>query len=205
MDVDPVFEEFAAVLSTAATAHMMALSGIRRMQEYWVDRLAQAQPPTTPDSVVHLSSGDPRDPASLNYSKWRLGDLPALLATGGVVMAQISQQWAVAVFTEWEEHYRARLTAASGASEPLRLSAFGDLRRFRNDIVHHRGVATKENTGRCEMFPHWFVPGDVLYFDERKVGEFMAHLKLAAHLPAGGWGDPERVGSSAIARRLDPH
>jgi hypothetical protein len=204
MEIDPVFEEFAAVLSTAATAHMMALSGIRRMQEYWVDRLAQAQPPTTPDSVVHFSSGDPRDPVGLNYSRWRLGDLPALLATGGVVMAQISQQWVVAVYTEWEEHYRARLTVEGGASEPLRLHAFGDLRHFRNDIVHHRGVATKNNTGRCEVFAHWFAPGDVLYFDDKKVAEFMAQLKLAEHLPADGWGDPERVGSSAVVRRVGP-
>ena len=30
----------------------------------------------------------------------------------------------------------------------------GDLRHMRNDIVHHRGVASADHTGRCRVL-HW--------------------------------------------------
>lgn len=72
MEVDPIFQEFTDVLSRAAVAHAMAISGIRRMHEYWTDQLLNARPPTTASSVVNLSTGDPRDEGSITYSEWRL-------------------------------------------------------------------------------------------------------------------------------------
>lgn len=81
-------------------------------------------------------------PTMVAYLKWRLGDLPELLGEGGKVATRISQQWVISVYTEWEEHYRQRISDAMGLSEPLKLPPFGDLRHFRNNIVHHRGIAT---------------------------------------------------------------
>lgn len=167
-----------------ASAHAFALNGIRREREYWEARLAAPEHPgTTADSTVWISDKHPNAPGSLTYSRFRLGDLPDVLGEGGAVMAQISQQWAVAVVTAWDQEYRRRITEAIGVAEPLRLSPFGDLRRFRNDIVPHQGVATERNTGRCEVFKHWFHRGDVLYFDQAKVAEFMTSLEIAIQTP----------------------
>lgn len=176
----PVFQEFVDVLTLAASAHALALSGIRREREFWAAAvLSPTVPETTAESTVSIGVGAPQDGDSVTYARWRLGDLPEALAEGGPMMAVISQQWAISVFTDWDVRYRKRITEAMGADKLLNLPEFGDLRHFRNDIVHHRGVASERNTGRCEVLSHWFEVGDVLYFDVWKVAEFMQRLAIA--------------------------
>ncbi|HEX4436987.1 MAG TPA: hypothetical protein VH061_09340 [Solirubrobacteraceae bacterium] len=178
MDVDPVFQEFVDALNALAGAHAFAMQGIEKAREYWTGLVAQAKPPTTADSTVYITQGPQDAPSTVAYSKWRLGDLPELLGGGGSVMTQVSQQWAITLFTEWEAHYRARISKAMGLDKPLQLAAFGDLRHFRNDIVHHRGVATAENSGKAEVFKSWFRQGEPMYFDTYKVAEFMTAVEV---------------------------
>lgn len=182
MALDPAFQEFVNVLNELAGVHVFALQGVREARKYWEGTLAAAEPPTTADSTVFVSDGHPEWPTSVAYSKWRLGDLPHLLGEGGSVATRISQQWVISVYTEWEEHYRKRISDAMGLSEPLKLPPFGDLRLFRHDIVHHRGVATADNSGRCEVFTGWFQPGESMYFDTYKVAEFMRAVRVTDDL-----------------------
>jgi hypothetical protein len=142
MAPDPAFQEFVNVLNELAGVHAFALQGVREARKYWEDKLAAAQPPTTADSTVSISDGHPAWPTSVAYSKWRLGDLPQVLGDDGSVATRISQQWVIAVYAEWDEHYRRRISKAMNLPEPLKLPPFGDLRLFRHDIVHHKGVAT---------------------------------------------------------------
>lgn len=94
---------------------------------------------------------------------------------------RLSQQWIVAFFTFWEHEFRPRL-AESHAVQPneIVVPLLGDLRLLRNDVVHHRGVATAETTGRCEILGHWFELGDEIYL---AVGHF---IELTALFP---WDD----------------
>ncbi len=188
MPFDSAFQECVDALNELAGVHAFALQGVREARKHWEDRLAAAEPPSTPDSTVYISDSHPASPESVAYSKWRLGDLPELLGEGGSVATRISQQWVISVYAEWEEHYRGRISEAMGLSEPLKRPPFGDLRLFRNDIVHHRGIATAENSGRCEVFTGWFQPGDVMYFDTNKVAEFMRAVQVTENLPKEGWG-----------------
>ena len=89
---------------------------------------------------------------------------------------------------EWEEHYRKRISEAMGLSELLKLPPFGDLRLFRHDIVHHRGIATAEHSGKCEVFTGWFRPGETMHVDTNKVAEFMRAVKVTENLPTENWG-----------------
>jgi hypothetical protein len=187
MALDPVFQEFVNVLNELAGVHAFALQGVREARKYWEDKLAAAKPPTTADSTVSISDGHHAWPTSVAYSKWRLGDLPEVLGGGGSVATRISQQWVIAVYAEWDEHYRRRISEAMGLSEPLKLPPFGDLRLFRHDIVHHRGVATAENSGRCKVFTDWFRPGETMYFDTYKVAEFMRAVRVTEELPSERW------------------
>jgi hypothetical protein len=187
MASDPVFQEFVDVLNELAGVHAFALQGVREARKHWEDKLAAVEPPSTADSTVYISDGHPEWPTSVAYSKWRLGDLPELLGGGGSVATRISQQWAIAVYAEWEEHYRRRISDAMGLSEPLKLPPFGDLRRFRHDIVHHRGIATAQHSGGCEVFTDWFRPGETMYFDTHKVAEFMKAVQVTEDLPTENW------------------
>lgn len=174
------------MLNELAGVHAFAVQGVREARKYWEAKLAAVQPPSTADSTVYISDGHPAWPTSVAYSKWRLGDLPEVLGEGGSVATRLSQQWVISVYTEWEKHYRQRISDAMGLSEPLKLAPFGDLRLFRNDIVHHRGVATAENSGKCEVFTDWFKPGEAMYFDTHKVAEFMRAVQATEDLSSKG-------------------
>jgi hypothetical protein len=187
MSVDPIFQEFVDVLNALAGAHAFALAGLSKEREYWSERLASTETPVTEDSTVYISNGRPEYPSTVAYSKWRLGDLPELLGVGGAVMTRVSQQWVISVYAEWDEHYRGLISNAMGLAEPLKLPMFGDLRRFRHDIVHHRGIATAENSGRCEVFRDWFRPGQPMFFDVHRVAEFMTKVEAVETLPRQGW------------------
>jgi hypothetical protein len=52
-----------------------------------------------------------------------------------------------------------------------------DAVRLRNDIVHHRGIATKRNAGCAEVLT-WFDEGDAILVTTARVAEFMGHFGL---------------------------
>lgn len=187
MNADPIFQEFVDVLNALAGAHGFALAGLDKERKYWMEWLASAEPPVTADSPVYIADGRPEFPSTVAYSKWRVGDLPDALAVGGTVMTRVSQQWVISVYVEWEEHYRRLISEARGLSEPLEWPIFGDLRLFRHDIVHHRGIATAENSGKCEVFTNWFKPGQPMFFDIYNVAEFMTNIEAVESLPRQGW------------------
>jgi len=53
----------------------------------------------------------------------------------------------------------------------------GDMRRMRNDVVRHRGIATAANTGKCEEL-RWFQPGDTIYVSDGLLADFMGRARL---------------------------
>ena len=76
--------------------------------------------------------------------------------------------WFTDVYGLWD-YYREQLHAlfeaqvtASDLIKP-EADAFGDLRLIRQDIVHHKSVASSHNTGRCKLLT-WFEPGAPMVF-----------------------------------------
>jgi hypothetical protein len=177
IDAEEIYAELREVLNALAGAHAFALQGIRKERDYWEGQLKNATPPTNSHSTVSLANGPPDAPSTVAYSKWQLGELPQLLAGGGEVMTRISHQWVISTFAEWDEHYRPRITEALGLDEPIGWPPFGDLRHFRNDVVHNRGRASREHSGKAQVFTDWFQRGEAMFFDVFKVAEFMSEVQ----------------------------
>jgi hypothetical protein len=168
--VDDVLADLNQMLRRAAAAHAFSTFGIVQ-----VDRQVAAGPRSAdnPDPAVYIGIGDPNDPASTQYAKFRASELPALLANGGPIATQLGQQWAVFVFTEWEDNFRGRLAAAQSCRlDEIRADVFGDLRLMRNDILHNRASASKDRTGRCKIL-RWFQPGEEVVIKGEHIAEFM--------------------------------
>jgi len=92
---------------------------------------------------------------------------------------QLGQMWAVYVYAEWENNFRPRLAAAHSCSlNQISAYTFGDLRRLRHDVLHHRAIATEEWTGRCELL-HWFKPGEQLIILGEHIADFMSRVPWA--------------------------
>jgi len=169
--VADVLNELGSFLNDAAAAEGVAKLGVELVHEKLRQRV---HPPENPNPTVYFGIGDPNLPTSRRYAAWTFDDIPVVLADDGPVQARLSQQWVVSVFTAWEHEYRPRLASAHGCPpSDLQYPLLGDLRRLRNDIVHHRGVATQANTGRCEVV-HWFSPGDTILVKAEYLAEFMA-------------------------------
>lgn len=77
--------------------------------------------------------------------------LVARMEEGGDTHRRLTQQLIVTLYTAWDAEFRQRIAAAHGVRQQVvQVDFFGDLRHLRNDIVHHRGTATRENSAKCE-------------------------------------------------------
>jgi hypothetical protein len=78
---------------------------------------------------------------------------------GGPNLQIVGNTSLVVVYQYWEDHYRAAI-ASELQVEPaqIQIPVFGELRRFRQAILHHQAIATSE-VEKCERFK-WFKRGD---------------------------------------------
>lgn len=167
--IERVVQELDALLAQAAGAYVFATSGLLRIQEFFA---AVPRMPENPDPTVYLGIGDP-NLSDDKYARFNASDLPRLLAIDGPVAVQLGQQWAVFVFAEWEEDLRPRLANAwNRPMNEIRVDVFGDLRRMRNDILHNRGVASDNWSGKCAVL-RWFKPGDRIVITAKHIAEFI--------------------------------
>lgn len=141
--IEEIASEVAATIAMTETAAI----GIRKM----ADETAAIQPlPEHPDPTIYLGQGDPNDPTTRAHGEWRRSEF--LHRAKEDIPKALSQQWIVATYAQWDHHWRPILADAAGVSESsVKSDLFGDLRLLRNDIVHHGGVATRHNTGRCTL------------------------------------------------------
>lgn len=168
--VEGVLTEFGAFLNDAAATYGIAIAGLGQLSAFLKNNTPPAE---NPDPSFYFGVGDPNDPSSRKHARLRRSDVMRHCAPGGLVWIRLGQQWAVSVFTGWEHEYRPRLAQAHGCNkDDLLYPLLGDLRLIRHDIVHRKGVATIEHTGKCEVL-HWFQPGDEIRLGGEQIGEFL--------------------------------
>jgi hypothetical protein len=183
--------EFIDALNDVAGIHAMAVMGIAAMLS-----VAKDLPAPQPDSTLFVGHGDPNAEEGFAYQRWPIRSLAERLAPEGSVVRALGQQWLVTVAALWNDHYRARIAAALGIEmNDLTDVAMADVNRMRNDVIHHRGIATQRNTGRCELF-RWFAVGEPIHVMPAHVAELMGYLgNVQASKDLGGGG----TGKSAAA------
>jgi hypothetical protein len=171
-----VIEEFQQRVNDAAGVHAIALTGV-----LMVASMSESIELTNrgPESSMFFGHGDPNTPDGFTYQHWKLDDLPAHLAADGPVIRALGQQWLVLVASLWNDEFRSRLAKAKGIrTNEVKDPYFGDINKMRNDIVHHGGIATERNSGRCEVL-RWFSEGEVIDVRPVHVAELADYLGLA--------------------------
>lgn len=171
-----ILDELHKDLNDLMTAHGFACMGLRRLRENFASRPMH---PEDPNPIIDLANvvpdnpDWPKNPGWLPNAEWRLSEAVRQVQDNGPVEALLGRQWVVSVYALWEEEYRPRLAKAHGRDPAEEMyPLLGDLRRIRNDVVHHRGIATADNTGHCEVL-RWFQSGEVIRVDGRHFGEFL--------------------------------
>jgi hypothetical protein len=166
-----VIDEFIARANDVSGVHSISLVSVSQFK-------ATVPRPTNPtsESSLFLGHGDPNTPDGFAYQRWRFDDLDENLGPDGLVWRTLGQQWLVLIASLWNDEFRGRLAAAKGIEKNDVLDpVLADINRMRNDVVHHRGVATAKNSGRCEEL-RWFAPGQAIHIYPMHVAAFMDYL-----------------------------
>lgn len=165
--VDEVMTAFAAFIEAEVAATTMALGALRTLA-YQVIAAIPADMRPEEALLVGVNVPDvgwiPRFDSVAAARAWATEVAPT-----GATSRRLTQQLVVAIHTGWEHEYRRRIATARGLGDSNEVKAdfFRDITRLRNDIVHHHGLATAKNAGKCSTLMRTFGEGDPIYLDDR--------------------------------------
>jgi hypothetical protein len=136
------------------------------------------------------------------------GEVKARNAPDGANFIALGQLCLVSFYDFWNEYLRREYVVAKGKLDPkesdkdvvkcaVREHAshdlWGDIRRLRESIVHHRGIAVPE-VAQCRLIK-WFQPGDSIALNpDRMRTLFLALLKFRNELFKEQFPDAKRSG-----------
>jgi hypothetical protein len=170
-----VLIEFMKLIDDLGGAHYFATLGFWERRHTLMAQAAQA-PGDDETRRVWIYSGEPDDSVGKPYLSWLVTDLiNEKLGRDGTFSTQLSNAWITGLFSAWESRFRAAITKLLKLSSAVECDEMGDLRRMRNDILHGRGIASREHTGQCVSL-RWFDIGDPIRVTSDHIYEF--HKKI---------------------------
>jgi len=101
-----------------------------------------------PDPTLFLGNGLPDE--TIPHASWRRSEILAAAEPDGWLARWIGQAWLALTYARWEDYYRPKIAKLAGIGVAgVRSDVMGDIRHLRNDVSHHRGIATGGHAGRC--------------------------------------------------------
>lgn len=80
----------------------------------------------------------------------------------------------VQIYQYWENHYRKEI-AKEICREKIEVDVMGDLRHFRNSIIHHGGIAI-EDMRKCKIL-NWYQMGEDININKGKFEEIVRCIR----------------------------
>jgi len=130
--------------------------------------------------------GDPNKPGSVILHTCSQGELKARNKEGGANHRFIANMCLVSIYQYWNDHYRKEIALAL-AQKKEDSDIMGDIKRLRESIIHHKGVAVRE-VRNCKILRQ-FNEEDEIFIDkkmfEQVIHEICAYITgLAKKLDA---------------------
>ena len=131
-------------------------------------------------SAFFYGHGNPNDPSNRLLHKTTQGEFKRRNNKGGRNHVRAAQLLVVLLYSFWEHEYRPRLAASLGLAEAseLKIPLFGDIRLLRCDVIHHRGVVTKETATKLSILTG-FSEGLEIVLTEADVETLIRKIKAA--------------------------
>lgn len=157
-------------------------AGVMTFSQVGIKKLTDSIPwkisDENPDPKLMMGKGDPNDPTSVADASWPKSRIDDAAADDGWLREWLTHAWLAMMFARWEAHYRPAFAAASGVDEKqVRSDVIGDIRHLRNDVIHHQGIATYKNTGKCKVFTK-FAEGDRIILQPEDIRMLRAALNV---------------------------
>ena len=149
----------------ADAIYLLYRDALAALREY---RAARA--PLPPDTYLEYRSGDHAVAPST------VGELLDRTAPGGPDENLLANLALVTLYGIWEHRRREEIaTALALTAADIQIPSLGDLRLFRNAIVHPLGKALTE-LDKCELM-RWFGPGDQVRFTSAQIEEVVGRVR----------------------------
>jgi hypothetical protein len=175
----PAVTEFREFVQEVSAAAIFAMTSMLFQSIELTKGLQSSIAVGNENPTMFFGAGSPNEQFAPFVSR-PLRELIQKASKGGSYIDLIGHGWIVTLFSSWEEEFRGLIAASLGlAPDDLKCDLFGDLRHMRNDIAHHRGVATVRNTGHCRVL-RWASTGQLISAGPVQIEEFL--VQLAPHL-----------------------
>lgn len=113
------------------------------------------------NTIFTYGDGKPWESDSQILHTTYQGELKRRTSASGENYVILGQSCIIQIYQYWEDEYRGKVAKALGYEKnDLKSNVFGDIRIFRNSIIHHKGIALKE-VEKCKLFT-WFKENDVI-------------------------------------------
>lgn len=157
-------QDFLNDLASFFAAYLDAAGGFHLVRERLQKVQAQASAATAKSvsdldlQAFYYTDGHPDSPSTKTLLYGNQGTVKLRNQKDGENSVFVARMLIVASYQLWEQHYRALIAEARGQQKnELKSDLFGDLRRYRHSIVHHRAIAVDEV--KANKVLNWFAPG----------------------------------------------
>ncbi|TBW57980.1 hypothetical protein EZI54_05895 [Marinobacter halodurans] len=128
------------------------------------------------ECVYSYAKGEPGEPDFVEIHTCTYDEYISRTAERGMNQWFAGNMLAVNIYAFWENFHRQRIASLLGKEKSdIRAPIMGDLRRYRQSILHHNGKALK-GIRKCEVLK-WYSEGDAIFLDNEKVHEIILQIK----------------------------
>jgi len=119
---------------------------------------------------------DPNKPGYKILHRRTQGQYRLQNSPNGLNHQVIGNMTIVSIYQFWEDHYREKIAdSLNKGKNDLKIPIFGDIRIFRNYIIHNNSVCGNK-VRKCEELK-WFSPGDILFIDSDKIDLIIGRIQ----------------------------
>jgi hypothetical protein len=133
--------------------------------------------PVNIDSLtMTYATSDPDDPNGIIIGHTTQRQLKERNSDNGINAYLQAHSIIVLAYAIWDAHYRKLITHELNEQKEIDINSIGELRRFRHDIIHNKGICSLEHSAKNKIF-NWFNEGEQLTFTSTNLVEIFFSIK----------------------------
>jgi hypothetical protein len=201
MTLQAILEQFEAVVDSIYGVYLDSTQGfelgrkrIDETQQTTLEKLRATHPDLA--SIEYLDSaamlygkGDPNEAGAVLLHRCTQAQFKMRNEPGGDNYRFIANLCLVTLYQYWDDFFRGELALALCVPKnDIESSVMGDIRYFRQSIIHNRGIAIRE-VEKCRVLK-WFHRGELVYLDPDKFEILVSEVKRFIREFAGASAEP---------------
>jgi hypothetical protein len=183
MKTSSAVEEFRSEVDTIYGVYLDSTRGfyflrkdIDRSQKDSLKQISGTTPETLDQAQMIYGVGNPSSPDSYMLHACTQKQFKRRNEEGGQNYKTIANMCIVEIYSLWEDHYREKIGAELNIKKSeVTSDIMGDIRHYRNSIIHHQGIAIRE-IQTCKLLK-WHTVNDEISLDQEQTKHIIFQVK----------------------------